>query len=76
MTGFEGATLAIDLLNITLLTVLFVIAIAIARLRSLFAIVMLSGIYSLVSATWFVALDAVDIAAVQKELVRQGVRIQ
>ncbi|MEL6857708.1 MAG: DUF4040 domain-containing protein [Pseudomonadota bacterium] len=62
MTGFEGATLAIDLLNITLLTVLFVVAIAIARLRSLFAIVMLSGIYSLVSATWFVALDAVDVA--------------
>lgn len=62
MTGFEGATLAIDLLNITLLTILFVVAIAIARLRSLFAIVMLSGIYSLVSATWFVALDAVDVA--------------
>ncbi|MEL7041127.1 MAG: DUF4040 domain-containing protein [Pseudomonadota bacterium] len=62
MTGFEGATLAIDLLNITLLTLLFIIAIAIARLRSLFAIVMLSGIYSLISATWFVALDAVDVA--------------
>ncbi|MEM7328223.1 MAG: DUF4040 domain-containing protein [Pseudomonadota bacterium] len=62
MTGFEGATLAIDLLNITLLIILFVVAIAISRLRSLFAIVMLSGIYSLVSATWFVALDAVDVA--------------
>lgn len=62
MTGFEGATLSIDLLNITLLSLLFVVAIAIARLRSLFAIVMLSGIYSLVSATWFVALDAVDVA--------------
>ena len=62
MTGFEGATFAIDLLNITLLTILFVVAIAIARLRSLFAIVMLSGIYSLVSATWFVALDAGDVA--------------
>lgn len=62
MTGFEGANLAIDLLNITLLTILFVVAIAIARLHSLFAIVLLSGIYSLVSATWFVALDAVDVA--------------
>ncbi len=62
MTGFEGADLAIALLNIVLLAILFVVAFAIARLRSLFAIVMLSGIYSLISATWFVALDAVDVA--------------
>lgn len=62
MIGYEGSDLFIALLNITLLSILFVIAIAIARLRSLFAIVMLSGIYSLVSATWFVALDAVDVA--------------
>ncbi|MEM8617333.1 MAG: DUF4040 domain-containing protein [Pseudomonadota bacterium] len=62
MTGLEGANLAVGLLNITLLSILFVIAIAIARLRSLFAIVMLSGIYSLVSAMWFVAVDAVDVA--------------
>ncbi|MDJ0922609.1 MAG: DUF4040 domain-containing protein [Henriciella sp.] len=62
MSGYEGSDLFIALLNITLLSILFVIAIAIARLRSLFAIVMLSGIYSLVSATWFVALDAVDVA--------------
>lgn len=48
--------------NIILLTILFVVGIAIARLRSLFAIVMLSGVYSLVSATWFVVLDAVDVA--------------
>ncbi|MEM7661938.1 MAG: DUF4040 domain-containing protein [Pseudomonadota bacterium] len=41
---------------------LFVIAVAIIRMRSLFAIVMLSGTYSLVSAAWFVALDAVDVA--------------
>ena len=34
MTGCEGATFAIDLLNITLLTILFVVAIAIARLRN------------------------------------------
>ncbi|MBR9835922.1 MAG: DUF4040 domain-containing protein [Alphaproteobacteria bacterium] len=62
MTGYEGADLAVALLNLTLLGILFITAIAIARLRSLFAIVMLSGIYSLVSATWFVALDAVDVA--------------
>ena len=40
------------LINILLLAILFVVAIAIARLRSLFAIVMLSGVYSLVSAAW------------------------
>ena len=48
--------------NIILLIILFVVGVAIARLRSLFAIVMLSGVYSLVSATWFVMLDAVDVA--------------
>ena len=62
MTGYEGVDLAIALLNVTLLAVLFVVAISMARLRSLFAIIMLSGIYSLISATWFVALDAVDVA--------------
>lgn len=62
MTGNEGAAEAIDLLNVGLLSILFIVAIAMARLRSFFAIVMLSGIYSLVSATWFVALDAVDVA--------------
>ena len=41
---------------------LVVTTIAIVRLRSLFAIVMLSGIYSLISALIFVVLDAVDVA--------------
>ncbi len=36
--------------------------IAIVRLRNLFAIIMLSGIYSLISALLFVILDAVDVA--------------
>lgn len=62
MIGYDGADLAIALINVILLGLLFVIGIAIARMRSLFAIVMLSGIYSLISATWFVALDAVDVA--------------
>lgn len=62
MMGYDGADLAIALINVILLGLLFVIGIAIARMRSLFAIVMLSGIYSLISATWFVALDAVDVA--------------
>lgn len=37
-------------------------AIAIARLRGLFAVAMLTGIYSLLSASVFVVLDAVDVA--------------
>jgi len=39
-----------------------VTAIGILRLRNLFAVVMLSGIYSLLSALIFVNLDAVDVA--------------
>jgi multicomponent Na+:H+ antiporter subunit B len=45
-----------------LLSFLAVMAIGILRLRNLFAVVMLSGIYSLLSAGLFVALDAVDVA--------------
>lgn len=62
MNEAEVASIGLALINIFLLAILFVVGVAIARLRSLFAIVMLSGVYSLVSATWFVALDAVDVA--------------
>jgi len=41
---------------------LVVTAVAAIRLRDLFAVVMLFGIYSLVSASLFVILDAVDVA--------------
>lgn len=37
-------------------------AIAIVRLKDLFALIMLSGIYSLLSASFFVVMDAVDVA--------------
>lgn len=37
-------------------------AIGILRLRNLFAVVMLAGIYSLISAGLFVTMDAVDVA--------------
>jgi multicomponent Na+:H+ antiporter subunit B len=37
-------------------------AIAIALLRSLFAVVMLSGVFSLLAALLFIAMDAVDVA--------------
>jgi multicomponent Na+:H+ antiporter subunit B len=52
-------TYAVD---IVLFAFLVTIAIAIARLRSLFAAVMLTGIFSLLSAGLFVAMDAVDVA--------------
>jgi multicomponent Na+:H+ antiporter subunit B len=48
--------------NVVLLAFLGITAIVILRLRSLFAVAMLSGIYSLVSACIFVVLDAVDVA--------------
>ncbi len=41
---------------------LVVTAIAIVRMRSLFAMAMLSGVFSLLSALLFVTLDAVDVA--------------
>ncbi len=50
------------LLDISFLALLVVVAFAIVRMRSLFGIVMLQGVYSLVSACWFVSLDAVDVA--------------
>jgi len=48
--------------DMVLLSMLVIVAIAIVRLNSLFSIVMLFGVYSLLSATWFVSLDAVDVA--------------
>lgn len=61
MTGAEvvNANLLIDL---SLLTMLVLVAYVMTRSRQLFAIVMLSGIYSLLSAAFFVSLDAVDVA--------------
>nr|WP_321361242.1 DUF4040 domain-containing protein [uncultured Hyphomonas sp.] len=62
MHSMFNGDFGIVLVNIFLLGILFATAVAIARMRSLFAIVMLSGIYSLVSAAWYVAVDAVDVA--------------
>lgn len=45
-----------------LLTLLAVVAVQIVRLRDLFAAVMLSGVFSLLSASLFVVMDAVDVA--------------
>lgn len=49
-------------IDILLLIFLTVTALAIVRLKNLFGVVMLSSIYSLASATFFVVLDAVDVA--------------
>jgi multicomponent Na+:H+ antiporter subunit B len=51
-----------DLIDLSLLLFLAVLAITIARLRNLFAVVIVTGFYSLVSAALFTVLDAVDVA--------------
>lgn len=49
-------------MGIILLAFLFSIALAMIRLRDLFAAVMLSGIFSLISAGLYTLMDAVDVA--------------
>ncbi len=49
-------------IDIALLAFLGITALAILRLRNLFAVVMLSGIYSLLCALLYTTLDAVDVA--------------
>ncbi|UCE62698.1 MAG: DUF4040 domain-containing protein [Nitrospirota bacterium] len=51
-----------EFVDFILLGFLAVVALAMTRLRNLFAVAMLSGIYSLLSAVLFVVLDAVDVA--------------
>lgn len=58
----EYAVTANLLVDLSLLTMLVLVAYVMMRSRQLFAIVMLSGIYSLLSASFFVSLDAVDVA--------------
>lgn len=52
----------IELVNIALLVMMAVSALAVLWLRNLFAVAMLSGGYSLMAATLYVVLDAVDVA--------------
>ena len=49
-------------INMALFSMLVITAFAIVRLSHLFAVVMLSGVFSLLSALLFVSLDAVDVA--------------
>ncbi len=64
MSGGEGMTLGDweALINIVLLGLLLVVTAGIIRLRNLFGVVMLAGIYSLLMAMVFTLLDAVDVA--------------
>jgi len=55
-------TEAYFILDAALLSMLLIVVFAIIRINSLFAVVMLTGVYSLLSAVWFVVLDAVDVA--------------
>lgn len=50
------------LLDIALLSLLLITAVAIAWTKDLFAAAMFAGIYGLVSASFFMTLDAVDVA--------------
>lgn len=50
------------IINFILLAMLIVITIGIIRVRNLFAVVMLAGIFSLLMAVVFTLLDAVDVA--------------
>lgn len=62
MSEFHTPITPILLLDLSLLTMMLFVAFAMLRSRHLFAVVMLSGIYSLLSAAFFVSLDAVDVA--------------
>jgi multicomponent Na+:H+ antiporter subunit B len=62
MSEFQVQLTPIVFLDLSLLTMLMLTAAAMLRSRHLFAVVMLSGIYSLLSAAFFVSLDAVDVA--------------
>jgi multicomponent Na+:H+ antiporter subunit B len=50
------------IINMALLSMLAMTAFAIVRIKDLFAVAMLAGIYGLISASFFVMMDAVDVA--------------
>lgn len=52
----------VEVINVVLLALMVFVAVGIARVRSLFASVMMAGIFSLLSAAMFTVLDAVDVA--------------
>ncbi|MFW6413648.1 MAG: hydrogenase subunit MbhD domain-containing protein, partial [Oceanicaulis sp.] len=50
-----------QLFDYALMAMLLAVGLAVIRLKNLFAVVMLTGVYSLLSAAWFVSLDALDV---------------
>lgn len=54
--------IAVQRIDVVLLTLLCMTAVIIVRMRSLFAAVMLTGIYSFLGASWMLVLDAPDVA--------------
>jgi len=52
----------IELIDMALLAFMAVVAVTVARLRNLFAAVLVTGFFSLLSAGLFLVLDAVDVA--------------
>ncbi|MEZ5893255.1 MAG: DUF4040 domain-containing protein [Parvularculaceae bacterium] len=62
MIPFETEFSPIVILDLALLAMLAMVGFAMLKSRHLFAVVMLAGIYSLLSAAFFVSLDAVDVA--------------
>jgi multicomponent Na+:H+ antiporter subunit B len=62
MKTITDTALLDTLIDITLLAFLAITAIAIIRMRNLFVIIMLFGIFSLHSAGLFVVMDAADVA--------------
>ncbi len=51
-----------NIIDVALLIFLLLTALALVRMRNLFGVVMLSGIFSLTSALLYVVIDAVDVA--------------
>lgn len=62
MTSFDTPMSPTILLDLALLTLLAITALSMITMKRLFGVAMLSGIYSLLSALFFVAMDAVDVA--------------
>ena len=62
VAGRIRTTTVIELINIVLLGLLVITALAAIRLHDLFAVTIMFGIYSLLAAAVFVVLDAVDVA--------------
>ena len=61
MTALYAPTVGLGV-DIALLAMLVVIAVAIAATRNLLASILLMSVYSLIVAVWFVVMDAPDVA--------------